>query len=85
MPPAPPIGADYTYSPNHGNSFGKQHKGSELTAEMTELDLKPGTATTVLDIEADTGRILVEWIDDKEIGRITSIDQQEFNTDFKKA
>jgi hypothetical protein len=69
MPPAPPIGAEYTYSPPHGNAFGHQHKGSELSAEMTEVD---------------TGRVIVEWTDDKELPRMTSIDPQEFNTDFKK-
>jgi hypothetical protein len=85
MPPAPPIGAEYTYSPPHGNAYGHHHKGSDLSAEMQELDLQPGTQVFVLDIDEESGgRVHVEWIDSKELPRITSVDPQEFNTDFKK-
>lgn len=85
MPPAPSVGAEYTYDPQHGSGFGRQHKGEELTAEMQELDLHPGTPVKIIDIDEESGgRVHVEWTDRKDLPRITSIDPQEFDDDFKK-
>ena len=79
--PAEP-GQDYTYQPTHGKGFGHNARGSELTAEMTELDLKPGTPVTVLELDADSGWPLVQWKDDVGIDRITTIEPGEFDADF---
>jgi len=79
----PAIGSRWTYDPGHGQGFGESHLGSPLTAEMTELDLKPGKNVTVIDInEEDGGRIHAEWVDDVNLDRITSFDPDEFAADF---
>ena len=85
MATKPVVGDTYIYAPKHGKGFGHSHKGDVLSAEMTELDLKPDTLVTVVDIDEESGgRVLVDWIDDKELPRITSIDPDEFGADFKK-
>lgn len=85
MATAPEIGDAYTYAPEHGSGFGHAHKGDALSAEMQELDMKPDTSVSVLDIDAESGgRVHVEWTDGKGLPRITSIDPDEFRADFRK-
>lgn len=85
MATTPVVGNTYIYAPKHGTGYGHSHKGDVLSAEMHELDLKPDTVVTVVDIDEESGgRVLVDWIDDKELPRITSIDPDEFGSDFKK-
>ena len=86
MATKPVVGDSYTYSPSHGHGYGHNAKGDVLSAEMTELDLMPGTVITVHDINAEDGdRVHAEWVDAKELDRITAIDAAEFAADFKKA
>ena len=75
------VGDTYNYNPTHGNGYGHNAKGSELTAEMTELDLKPGTEVTYLQ-DDDEGWALVEWVDGKDLDRITAIEPDQFANDF---
>jgi plastocyanin len=72
----------FTYTPDHGNGYGHNAKGQELTAEMTELDLKPGTQVRFLEYDADSLWPLVEWVDDQTIDRITTIEPDSFTNDF---
>ncbi len=74
-------GDKLTYQPEHGNGYGHNALGQELTAEMTELDLKPGTEVTYMQ-DDDEGWALVEWIDDKGLDRITAIEPDQFANDF---
>lgn len=83
MPNGPEIGADYLYQPDHGQGFGAVAKGDDLTAEMHELDLKPGAAVTVHAIDEDTGWPIVQWMDDVGIERLTTIDPEVFTADFQ--
>jgi len=55
-----------------------------LTAEMTELDLKPGTPVTVHEIDPE-GWVIVDWVDDVSIGRLTAVEPVEFDADFTPA
>lgn len=82
--PANP-GDPFTYQPSHGNGYGHNASGAPLTAEMTELDLKPGTPVTFLEYDADSGWPIIEWIDDTGIGRLTTIEPGTFNSDFTPA
>jgi hypothetical protein len=76
------VGADYTYQPQHGSGFGHNALGQPLSAEMIELDLKPGTPVTVHSLDEDSGWPIVEWTDDKGLGRMTTIEPTEFDNDF---
>jgi hypothetical protein len=49
---------------------------------MIELDLKPGTPVTVHSLDEDSGWPIVEWTDDKGLGRMTTIEPTEFDNDF---
>jgi hypothetical protein len=69
------------YQPGHGQGYGQAANGGELTAEMTELDLKPGTEVRYLQ-DDDEGWALVEWVDGVGIDRITAIEPAQFNSDF---
>jgi hypothetical protein len=70
------------YQPQHGNGYGHNALGQELTAEMKELDLKPGTEVTLLEYDADSEWPLVQWVDDVGIDRITTIEPDTFASDF---
>lgn len=78
-------GNAYTYDPAHGMGFGASARGEDLTAEMTELDLKPGSTVTVLELDAESGWPIVQWTDDVGIGRLTTIDPAVFDADFLAA
>jgi hypothetical protein len=69
------------YQPGHGQGYGQNALGGELTAEMTELDLKPGTEVTYLQ-DDDAGWALVQWVDGKDLDRITAIEPAQFDSDF---
>jgi hypothetical protein len=75
-------GDKFLYNPGHGNGYGHNAKGEELTAEMTELDLKPGTEVSFLEYDVDSGWPLVEWVDNVGIDRITTIEPDSFTNDF---
>jgi len=75
-------GDKFMYQPAHGAGYGEAALGQELTAEMTELDLKPGTEVTFLEYDADSGWPLVQWVDGVGIDRITTIDPAVFDSDF---
>jgi hypothetical protein len=85
--PGPPAnqGDKFIYEPGHGNGYGHNAKGQELTAEMTELDLRPGTEVTFLEYDADSDWPLVQWVDGVGIDRITTIDPDAFFSDFTAA
>jgi len=81
---APPqVGERYTYQPADGKPHGESHKGSPLTAEMTELDMDAGTEVYVLDLDADSGWPHLQWTDKKGLPRITTFDPDEFAGDFQ--
>jgi hypothetical protein len=69
------------YQPAHGTGYGHNALGQELTAEMTELDLKPGTEVTYMQ-DDDQGWALVAWVDGVGIDRITAIEPDQFASDF---
>jgi hypothetical protein len=76
------VGGSVTYDPSHGHGFGHAALGDVLTAEMTELDMTPGTVGTYLEDDADSGWPLFQWIDGKGIDRITTIDPDTWAADF---
>jgi hypothetical protein len=80
MPAIP--GNQYTYDPAHGTGLGHNAAGNPLTAEMSELDLVPGTTVEVLELDADSDWPLVQWTDGTGINRITTIEPNVFDQDF---
>jgi hypothetical protein len=82
-------GAQYTYEPGHGKGFGENALGAPLSAEMSELDLTPGTLVTVLELDKGEGETagwpLVQWVDAKGLDRITTVEPSEFDADFQPA
>jgi hypothetical protein len=78
----PNKGDRFVYEPQHGTGFGHSARGEELTAEMTALDLAPGTEVSYLEDDQDSGWPLVEWVDSVNIDRITTIDPDIFRNDF---
>jgi len=88
MPPSPREVTDpqpgdrLRYEHPTGYGYGEHHKGAagfgEQTAEMTELDLKDGTEGVVLELDADTGWMLFQWVDGTGIDRITTIDPDNY-------
>jgi hypothetical protein len=69
------------YQPGHGTGYGHNALGQELTAEMKELDLQPGTEVTFMQYD-DADWALVEWVDSKGLDRITAIETDQFDNDF---
>ena len=81
---APPqVGERYTYQPADGKGHGESHKGVPLTAEMTALDLAPGTEVLVYEINVDTDWPILNWTDSTGIDRMTTFDPDEFAGDFQ--
>jgi hypothetical protein len=78
----PQVGNYYIYQPADGKGHGESHKGSELTAEMTALDLAPGTQVLVFEINVDTDWPILNWTDSVGIDRMTTFDPDEFAGDF---
>lgn len=56
----------------------------ELSSEMTELDLQPGTEVTVAGYDDQRGLVLVEWTDAQGNPRITSVTPDDFAANFVK-
>jgi len=79
----PNVGERYIFQPADGVGHGESHKGSPLTAEMTALDLAPGTEVLVYEIEEATGRPILDWTDSTGQDRMTSFDPDEFSGDFQ--
>jgi ssRNA-specific RNase YbeY (16S rRNA maturation enzyme) len=85
MAQPPSIAQQFIYAPKHGKGHGQNAKGSDLSAEMTELDLKPDTIVTVIAVDSENAdRVHAEWVDDKGLDRVTSFALAEFESDFKK-
>jgi hypothetical protein len=76
------VGDQLVYTHPEGLGFGEHFRGTDLTAEMKELDLASGTEVTILEYDADTDWPLIQWVDSKGIGRITTVDPQFFDGYF---
>jgi hypothetical protein len=79
-------GDEYVYAHHEGLGFGAMalatSSGSDISAEMKELDLTDGTHITVLELDAESGWPLVQWTDAKGLGRITTIRPDTFDNYF---
>lgn len=75
-------GDNVIYDPAHGQGFGENAIGAPITAEMSELDLKPGTTVLYLEDDADSAWPLIEWVDGKGLDRITTVEPNAFLNDF---
>ena len=73
-------GDRFTYSHPDGLGYGAHNKDKsgfgELSAEMTELDLKDGMEVTFIDFDEETGWPIVSWTDATGISRNTTIEEQ---------
>jgi hypothetical protein len=78
----PEVGDEITYQPEDNRGFGERAKGSELSAEMRELDLKPGTSVRYFAQDADSGWPIIQWRDDTGLERLTTIEPDRFEQDF---
>lgn len=75
-------GDNYTYDHPDGTGYGEMAKGSPLTAEMAELDLKSGSVVTLLATDEDSGSPIIEWTDAVNINRITTVEPDTFDEYF---
>jgi hypothetical protein len=79
-------GDKYVYTHTEGKGYGEHNKAEagfgELSAEMTELDLKDGTEVSFLDYDAESLWPVVQWVDATGTERITTIDPDIFVTNF---
>ena len=76
------VGATYRYA--HELGLAEQH-ADELSAEMTELDMHPGTEVVVHDVDGERGGlVIVEWADRSNNPRLTSIDPALFAEWFEE-
>jgi hypothetical protein len=79
-------GDRFIYTHPEGKGFGEHVKAEagygELSAEMTELDLKDGQNVTFLDYDADSEWPMIEWVDAVGIDRITTIEPGLFDSNF---
>lgn len=79
-------GDRFTYSHPEGKGFGEHVKADagfgELSAEMTELDLKDGQPVEFVEPDADSGWPIIHWIDGVMIDRMTTIDPELFDLYF---
>jgi hypothetical protein len=83
VPPAPLPGQEYVYNPPSELGFGEAALGQPLSAEMQELDLKPGTQVTMHSYEVDSNWPIVEWVDGKGLDRMTTVQPSVFTRDFE--
>lgn len=79
------VGHVYRYSSPDSYGFGHTARGSELSAEMRELDLSNGTVVEVDGLDDATGWPVIHWNDSKGIDRRTTIDPGEFGDLFTEA
>lgn len=76
----PEVDSRYRYA--HTVGLGAHH--AELSAEMTELDMAPGTEVIVHDVDQERGGlVLLEWVDRPGNPRMTSVDPQLFGQLFE--
>jgi hypothetical protein len=82
----PEIGQKYVYKHNEGKGLGAHHADGELSSEMAELDMKPGTEVVVV-AENDKGELIVAWpdINRPDFPRHTSITADFFGEHFEAA
>lgn len=73
------VGDIYTYEGPAG--LAETLLGRPLTAEMTELDLHPGTKVTVREVE-DDDTVHVEWTDRSGNPRATGVPVDAFSEHF---
>lgn len=73
-------GDKFIYDHQNDEGYGQMAKAvagyGELSAEMTELDLKDGTEVEFVDFDEATGWPIVKWVDSTGIERMTTIDEQ---------
>lgn len=79
----PRTGAKYSYDGEKG--LGAQHAPRDLSSEMHDLDLHPGTEVKVCGYDDDRDLVLVEWVDMQGTMRITSVEPTRLEADFTKA
>ena len=69
--------------------FGQHARASsgfgELSAEMTEIDLKDGQEVTYLGPDEETSWPMIEWVDGTGINRITTVDPELYADNFQLA
>jgi hypothetical protein len=79
-------GARFFYAHPDGKGYGEAIKADagfgEMTAEMSELDLKDGQEVWFIEYDADSGWPIVNWTDGTGIDRITTISPDIFDTNF---
>ena len=75
------VGGTYRYV--HELGLAEQHV-DQLSAEMTELDMHPGTEVAVHDVDDERGRVIVEWSDRGGNPRMTSIEPDRFAEWFEE-
>jgi hypothetical protein len=78
----PRTGSAYTYGGEQG--LGATHSSRDLSSEMHDLDLHPGTAVKVHGYDDDRDLVLIEWTDLAGNPRITSVEPERFAHDFTK-
>jgi hypothetical protein len=83
--PRASAGDHLIYNHPDGLGFGEYFRGETLTAEMTELDMASGTEVTLLEYDQDSDWPLVQWVDSKGLGRITTVEPQFFQDYFDPA
>jgi hypothetical protein len=80
-------GDKFAYGHADGMGFGEAAKADaglgEITAEMTELDLKDGQEVEFMEYDADSGWPIIRWVDAVGIERITTIDPALFDSNFQ--
>lgn len=79
------VGHTYAYGDEDGRGFGHMARGSELTAEMKELDLPDGAEVVLFALDEDSGWPIINWTDSKGIDRMTTVDPDIFNEHFQEA
>jgi hypothetical protein len=73
-------GDKYKYKHPNGLGYGEHSKSEagfgEMTAEMTELDLKDGMSVEFVQLDEESGWPIVKWTDSTGILRHTTIEEQ---------
>jgi hypothetical protein len=77
----PKAGSRHVYQ--HMVGLGELHN-PDISAEMADLDLKPGTPVKVVGHDEDRNLVLLEWTDAQGNPRITSVEPDVFTAHFEK-
>lgn len=79
----------YAYGHPDGLGFGEKARADsgfgELSAEMTELDLKDGQEVELVGLDEDSDWPIIEWTDGVGINRRTTVDPETFAEHFQEA